>query len=165
MISIKPFRIEILIAGFSHLLGLTLLGIYFSGESPYSILIFLSNLKSETAVFLLTIIAGISFFLGTLAEHSLIVLNYCLNNKEGKKKIIESYKGTPEGIWTSKIFFLSMTISGLFLIIGLLLLDNKFKSYNVYWTIFIIGILIELVTFISFLFWRQVSKIKLKNNS
>lgn len=151
------FRVETLITGFFHLLWLTLLALFLLGESPDVILIFLAKVESGTAIFLFAVIVGVSFYLGTLAEHLLIVFNYWRKNEEGRNKIIESFRGTPAEIYGNKSFFLS-AFSGLVILMVLLLLESS----NGKWAISIIGIPLSLVTLIPVCFWKHMTNIKLK---
>jgi hypothetical protein len=157
--NIKPLRIEILFAGITHFLWITLLALCILGESPDIILKFLTKVESGTAVFLFAIIVSVCFFLGTIAENFLIALNYFRKNEKGREKILKLFTGTPGEIWGAKIFFLS-SFSGLLIIITLLLLSDKIESFNAKWAIFVVGMILELATFTSFLFWYNLERRK-----
>ena len=74
-----------------------------------------------------------------------------------RARIINKYKGTPDEVYANKIFFLSMAFAIPFIVFFLLLI-NKFDFCNRYWTILIIGIIIEFGNVISTIYWISVTR-------
>lgn len=157
MLKTHPFQFEILVAGFSHLLWLTLLAYFILGLPPNQIIDFLIKVEAGTAVILVALIGGVSFFLGVLAEHILVWVSYLKMNKNGRKKKIDFYCDQSCLVWGAKSFFRSMAFAIAGIIILLLLLD-KSQSCKYFWTIVIIGLLIESATIISWLFWKHIGR-------
>jgi hypothetical protein len=91
MLKTNPFQFEILVAGFSHLLWLTLLALFILGIPPNHIPEFFMKVEAGTAVILVALIGGASFFLGVLAEHFLVCVSYIKKDKNGREKKIASY--------------------------------------------------------------------------
>jgi hypothetical protein len=155
---IKPLRIEILFAGFIHLLWLTLLAFFISGESPLKMMNFLTTIGSGTALFLYAIIISVSFFLGTVAENFVIALNYLRKNKEQRNQSIKLLESSRSENWGSKSFFFSSSAGLLFLIV-MLVFSNYIESCSVKWAITVIGVILLLGTVSSLCYWRHVEKI------
>jgi hypothetical protein len=153
--NIKPLHIETLFSGGIHLVWLTLLTICILGEAPDIIFNILFNLESGTAVFLFAIVFALSFFLGRVAEHFIVALNYFRKNEKGKSKTAELFEGEPAEIWGNKIFSFSTLIGLLILVIMLL---STTESWNTKRAILIIGGILILATFISFLFWFNFNR-------
>ena len=87
--SIKSLRIETVFSGGIHLIWITLFLLCLLGESPETILCYLSKIQSGMAVILVTILFSLSFFLGRISEHLLIAYNYyCRKRKVGKLRTI-----------------------------------------------------------------------------
>ncbi len=104
--SIKPLRIEILFAGFTHLVWLTLLALCISKVSPVLIINYLAEIESGTALFLYAIIISVSFFLGTIAENFVVAINYFLKNEEKRNQSRKLFKSTQLKIGALKVFSL-----------------------------------------------------------
>ena len=87
--SIKSLRIETVFSGGIHLIWITLFLLCLLGESPETILCYLSKIQSGMAVILVTILFSLSFFLGRISEHLLIAYNYycrksCIEKREAR---------------------------------------------------------------------------------
>lgn len=154
----NPFNFEILVTGFSHLLWLTLFTLLLLGISPSKIIDSLSKIGSGTAVVLIALIGGVSFYLGFLAQDFLIFLSY-LFNKRGRKNRIYSYRSEKDKIWNNKSFFRSMA----FAIVGILifLLSMGFfnsESYKYFLAIIVIGFIVESTTIIAWLYWKHIER-------
>jgi hypothetical protein len=130
----KQFKPEILIAGFAHLLWITLLALWMLGKSPDIVICFFSNITSGTAILIGSLIIGISFFLGVLAEHFLIIISYWFMNDENKNKQIAKFK--PDEAWQSKSFFRSMFFASACIIILLIIMVPKVNFNNEWWQYF-----------------------------
>jgi len=155
--SIKPLRIEILFAGFIHLVWLTLLAFFISGESPVIIINFLKTIGSGTALFLYAIIISVSFFLGTLAENFVTAINYFRKNEGQRNLSRKLFKSSASENWGAKSFFFSSFL-GLLLILLVLMLSNYVDSCNVKLAILVLGVLLLIGTFISLLYWIHMEK-------
>jgi hypothetical protein len=132
----NPFNIEYPIAGFSHLLWLTLLALWLLDIPLTNLISFLTSIESGTAVILVATLGGISFFLGFLAEHFLVWGSYLINKKERGEKI-DSYRNQVKMTWSAKSFFRSMA----FAILGIaffLLVWIKFEISKYYWAIIVV---------------------------
>ena len=136
----KLFRIEIVIAGFSHLLWMTFLSLLILEKSPNIIFNYLSTIQSGSAVGLSTLVICISYFLGMLAEHFGSSLIYFLRDEGKKELIISQFKDKPDEVYANKIFFLSMSFAIPIIAICLLLINN-FDNCNLFWTILGSGLL------------------------
>jgi len=150
--SIKPLHIETVFSGFIHLIWITLLTLCFLGESPAIILNFLEKIGSGTAVFLIAVAFSLSFFLGRIAEHLIIGVNYFIQ-KDKRQKYVDSFEGTKGEIWGNKIFSLSSFcgLSGLMIILFIMIES---------WKILIRGVILIFITLISFLYWYNFAKRK-----
>ena len=84
--STKLLRIEILIAGFSHLLWMTFLALCILGKSTDVIFSSISAIKPGTAIIFSAIIIGVSYYLGMLAEHSGSTLIYFFRDEHKKSE-------------------------------------------------------------------------------
>ena len=154
---IKPLRVEILFAGLTHLVWLTLLAFCISGESPIIIINFLKTIESGTALFLYAIIISISFFLGTIAENFVIAINYFRKNEEQRNQSRELFKSSPDANWGAKSFFFS-SFGGLLFILIILMFSNYIDSCNVKWAILVVGVILLIGTLSSLLYWRHMEK-------
>jgi hypothetical protein len=151
-------RPEILVVGFSHLIWLTLLTLDMLGVAPCDSKDFILKIEPGLAVVLISLAVGVSFFLGTLSEHIMIVCSHCMMGKRKRIKKLIFYKDNPYLIWGAKSFFRSMSLSGLGIIIILLILDNKYSSDSHYYTMLTIGGILEVITFITCLFWNYIDR-------
>ena len=159
---IKPLRIEILFAGLTHLVWLTLLAFCISGESPVEVINFITKIGSGTALFLYAVIVSVSFFLGTIAENFVIALNYFRKNEEQKNRTRELFKSSAGENWGAKSFFFSISW-GLLFILLILIFSNYIASCYVKLAILVLGIILLIGTISSLLFWNHIEK-KLTNN-
>ena len=155
--STKQFRIEILIAGFSHLLWMTFLAILILGKSTDMIFCFISDTETGIGVILSAIIVGVSYYLGMLAEHSLSTIIYFCGDEDKRARIIGDHKGNSHEIYANKIFFLSMAVA-IPLIVILLLLINRFEYCSLSFTILIIGTILEFGNVISTIYWVIITR-------
>ena len=154
---IKPLRIEILFAGLTHLVWLTLLAFCISGESPLLIINFLTKMESGTALFFYAIIISVSFFLGTIAENFVVAINYFRKNEEQRIQSRKLFKSSPAENWGAKIFFFS-SLWGLLLILLMLLFSNYIDSCKVKWAILVLGVILLIETLSSLLYWHHMEK-------
>jgi hypothetical protein len=157
--NIKPLHIETVFAGFIHLIWITILTLCVLGISTEVIFCYLTQIESGTAVILLAILFSVSFFLGRMAEHLIIAINYFRRNEKEREKILELYKDNPGEIWGNKIFSVSSFCAILFAVIILLVLPTSCK---VRLAILILGLILLSTTFISSIYWYKFEQ---KNNS
>lgn len=157
--NIKPLHIETVFAGFIHLIWITILTLCVLGISPEVIFCYLTQIESGTAVILLAVLFSVSFFLGRMAEHLIIAINYFRRNEKEREKILELYKDNPGEIWGNKIFSVSSFCAILFAVIILLVLPTSCK---VRLAILILGLILLSTTFISSIYWYKFEQ---KNNS
>jgi hypothetical protein len=150
--NIKPLQIETVFAGFIHLIWITLLTFYVLGKSPEVIYCYLRQVESGTAVILVAVLFSVSFFLGRMAEHLIIAINYFRKNEKEREKILELYKDNPGEIWGNKIFSVSSFCALLFAVIILLVLPATFKERL---AILILGLILLSTTFISSFYWYK----------
>lgn len=154
----NPFNIEILVAGFSHLVWLTLLALLLLGISPTNIVEPLSKIGSGTAVVLVALIGGVSFYLGFLAQAFLIFVSFLINKKERKNKIY-SYLKEKDKVWNNKNFFRSMAFAIFGIMIFLLIMGSyNYESFRYLLAIIVIGIITESATVMSWLYWKYIGK-------
>ena len=153
--NIKPLYIETVFSGFIHLVWITLLTLCALDLSPVIIINFLEEVGSGTAVFLIAVIFSISFFLGRMAEHFIIALNYFIH-KDRRPKYVDTFGGTHGEIWGNKIFALSSCL-GLLVLVAILIIVTGF------WKILFIGAILIAATFISFIYWYNFEKRKYPN--
>lgn len=157
--SIKELNIETVFSGSIHLLWLTLFTLILLGRSPDILFSYLSEIQSGTAVFLVAVFFSLSFFLGRVAEHFIIAVNY-LCRKSKRQGFVDSFTGTKEEIWGNKIFFFN-SACGL-LAVWLFLFA---EYWNVVWTILIIGAILLIGTISSFVYWYKFEgRFNEKNN-
>jgi len=158
------FSPEILVAGFSHFVWFTLLVFWLLGVSPRSSLNFISTIAPGTAIVLIAVISGISFFLGTLAEQMLIVVSYVCKKKEDRKSILDLSKkcknnnelsNALDKAWSAKSFFRSISFAGFVILVLLLILDSKYESSNHWSTIIIISIILESATITAWIYLKK----------
>jgi uncharacterized membrane protein YkgB len=151
--SIKPLHIETVFSGFIHLLWSTLLTLFILGKFPSIILNFLDTIGSGTAVLLIAVAFSLSFFLGRIAEHFFIALNFCRKNKNDKedkvKKLADNIETKGE-IWGNKIFFFSTSVG--LIILGFLLYILT-EAWNVKLAIIVIDGMLTMTTVISTIYW------------
>ena len=153
--NIKPLYIETVFSGFIHLVWITLLTLCALDLSPVIIINFLEDVGSGTAVILIAVIFSISFFLGRMAEHFIIALNYFIR-KDRRQGYVDTFGGTHGEIWGNKIFSLSACI-GLLVLVAILIIVTGF------WKILFIGAILIVATFISFIYWYNFEKRKYPN--
>jgi MFS family permease len=153
--SIKQLPIETVFSGVIHLLWLTLLELCLLGKSPEIIINYLANIGSGTAVFLIAFTFSLSFFLGRIAEHFIIAVNYFRNNEDKKAKSIKLFEGTSGEIWGNKIFSFSSTCGLLILGIMLCILID---SWDIKWKILLIDLLLLIPTITSTIYWYIFEK-------
>jgi hypothetical protein len=154
---IKPLRIEILFAGLTHLVWLTLLALCISKESPVLIINYLAEIESGTALFLYAIIISVSFFLGTIAENFVVAINYFLKNGEKRNQSRKLFKSTPAENWGAKSFFFS-SFWGLLFILLLLMFSNYIDSCDVKLAILVLGVILLIGIISSLLYWYNMEK-------
>jgi hypothetical protein len=150
-----PFQFEIIVAGFSHLIWLTLLAFMIQGSPPNKILDYFFALQAGTSVILIAIVGGISYFLGVLAESFFIWISFLKMDEQRRKKKINKYRSKSNYIWNGKSFFRSMAFAICGILLFLLLLD-KSQSSKYCCTIVVIGLIIESITIICWLFWKYI---------
>ncbi len=153
--STKLFRIEILIAGFFHLIWMTFLALCIMGKSADVIYCFITTMQSGSALVFSPILIGVSYYLGILAEHFISAIIYFFGDKN---KIINNYKGSPDEVYANKIFFVSLSIAVAIVIYVLLI--NTFNCCKLFWVILVIGGIIELGNVISAIYWIDITKRK-----
>ena len=154
--SIKALNIETVFSGFIHLLWSTLLTLIILGESPSIVLNFFDKIESGPSVLLIAVAFSMSFFLGRIAEHFFIALNFCRKNKDDKEKKIKSFAGNNETkgeIWGNKMFFFSSLVG--LLILGFLLYILT-ESWNAKVAIIVIGGMLITATVVSTLYWKYL---------
>ena len=154
--NIKSMRIETVFSGFIHLAWLALLCLIIIGESPIKILNSLFTIDSGMAVLLTPLLFSLSFFLGRVAEHFFIAINFCRKNKVDKEKKVKSFTGkekTKAEIWGNKIFFFSSS-SGLIILVPLLYQCQE--SWNIKLAILVLGGILIIATIVSTLYWRYL---------
>ena len=155
--SIKPLRIEILFAGFIHLVWLTLLAFFILGKSPVIIINFLNNDWIWNSIISLCYNHFSFIFLGTLAENFVIAINYFRKNEGQRNLSRKLFKSSAAENWGAKSFFFSSFL-GLLLILLILMLSNYVDSCNVKLAILVLGVLLLIGTFISLLYWIHMEK-------
>ena len=128
---------------------MTLFSLILLGKSPDIIFSYLSEIQSGTSVFLVAVFFSLSFFLGRVAEHFIIAVNYfCRKSK--RQGFVDSFIGTKEEIWGNKIFFFSSAL-GLLAIMLFLLAEYR----NELLAILIIGVILLIATASSFIYWYK----------
>ena len=152
---IKPLRIEILFAGLTHLVWLTLLAIFISGQSPVILINFFTIIESGAALFLYAVIISVAFFLGTIAENFVIAMNYFRKKEEQRNKSRKLFESSRVKNWSAKSFFFS-SFWGLLFILLILMFSNYIDSSNVKWAILVLGVILLMGTFVSLLYWHHM---------
>jgi O-antigen/teichoic acid export membrane protein len=155
--SIKALNIETVFSGLIHLVWLTLLTLCILGKSPDVVFCYLEQVESGTAVILIAILFSVSFFLGRMAEHLIIALNYFRKNEKDREKSLELYKDNQGEIWGNKIFSVSSFCAILLVVLFLLLLPTASK---VRLAILILGLILLSTTIISSIYWYNFEKRK-----
>jgi hypothetical protein len=161
---IKQIYIETLISGFSHLIWLLMFILWLSdmNATKFSDLYTTTITISVGATALIaSVIFGISFFLGSLANRILSdilslfskPLEQSILNKAREKNKEASFAA--DSSWLNKHFFLSMSSSGLLIFVLSLLLDCKYMSSTHSTIILIVGFPIVCATIIAFFTQRH----------
>ncbi|HEY6626194.1 MAG TPA: hypothetical protein VIZ21_04510 [Ignavibacteriaceae bacterium] len=153
--SIKALNIETVFSGGIHLLWLALLTFKLLGKSPEMIFSELSQIASGTGVLLAAILFSVSFFIGRIAEHFIIAINYLFSKKKTRQTYVKDFKGTSSDIWGNKIFSLSSFVG--LLIFGIMLYSMT-NSWNEILAILVIGTILLTETASSFFYWYYLGK-------
>jgi hypothetical protein len=118
----------------------------------------LATIESGMAVLLIPILFSISFFLGRVAEHFFIAINFSRKNKDDKEKKVKSLEVTKETkgeIWGNKIFSFSSSCG--LLILGTMLFILA-ESCSLKWAILVVSVILLFGTVSSLVYWRYLDK-------
>ena len=126
---------------------------------------YLYSISGGATVILVSITVGFSFILGTLSHRTgkdLSNLYYKIRrkippqinppNEANETQIVEYYNK-----WLAKSLYRTLMLSGPFIVLELIMLDNRLSSGNHFMTIIQIGLVLEAIFIISFITQRKES--------
>ena len=161
MDTLKDFP-ERIISGFAHLVWIILLIMLMLNLDPIESITKIKDISSGAAALIASLIIVASFFLGNLFDKIIIILNRIIMKlfnieEQLMSELIDKYKEKEteeirdlENYWIDKAFFRSIGIAVLLIIIFSLLLNCKYEKTNYCCAIIIIGLMIEIASWIIF---------------
>ncbi len=161
---IKDIYLETLISGFSHLIWLIMVVLLLSDMDSTkfdTLYTTINNISVGIAAILASVIFGVSFFLGSLSNRILSDILSLFSDPIEQTKLNKAHENNLAAAhaydlsWLNKNFFLSMSISGMLILILSLLLSCKYISGNNSAIILIIGLPIVCATIIAFFTQRK----------